>query len=714
MTGKYLRPLAQHGVPSGSETWAMALRRYGYRTAAFFPPAAFYIDPDYFQQLQASGLGFEYRKLEFASAALRVEQVRDYLARQSPDKRLFLWVHLFEPHEPYESHPGHDFGDRNVDRYDSEIAAADEGVGAIVELMRQARPRTVVIVAADHGEEFGDHGGRYHGTTVYEEQVRVPLLVQAPGLLGAHHVTVPVSLVDLVPTVLVGLGVPLTPRLHGRDLGPLLVGEHPDEGFALAETDEQTLLAEGPMRLVCARRIGACRLFDVTRDPGELTDLAAEQPDRLAAMRRSQAAFLSGLGRFETGAEPGSAEAGWPPALRRAMAGDGDAAIDVATLLDDADSKVRRKAAEVLFELRRAESAPQLRRALGREEDETARRWCALALTRLGQGAPLAYDLVTGAELDWQRLAALALAEAGDDRGEKVLVAWWSEAFPEDGKPGALGPGLSFQRARDVAAALAKIHSKAALPGLVRALGHVRLRRYVADALGAIGDENARPALGKAFGVERYHDARVSLARALVSLGASSELREPLVRFLGVPDPLPGGLEIAEQSGILEFVGGPRKKELERLRHYANSGIRIGLVVPKGGNGKGLRVLARARCHDDSPGQLRIGLPAGAATVRDTNKAEVPAEVPPLDPALTVSLGVAPSEAWLELFATLPAAVAERVAAGSYAELVVYGTQNVEIDSCAVVPLADELPAPRAEPWKPAPGEGQGGGQGED
>jgi arylsulfatase A-like enzyme len=447
MTGKYLRPLAQQGVPTDSETWAMAMRRYGYRTAAFFPPAAFYIDPEYFQQMQASGLDFEYRKVEFASAALRVRQVSDYLAREPAEQPLFLWVHLFEPHEPYERHPGHDFGDRNVDRYDSEIAVADEGLGAIVEAMRRIRPRTVVIVAADHGEEFGEHGGSYHGTTVYDEQVRVPLLVHAPGLLPARRVAVPVSLVDLVPTVLVGLGVPLTPRIHGRDLGPLLVGERPDDGFALAETDDQTLLAEGTSRLICARRVGACRLFDVARDPGELQDLSATERDRSDALRRRQAGFLAGLGRFEAGgAAADSPRAQWPPALRRAMAGDGDAATDVAPLLDDADTSVRRKAAEVLFELRRPETAAQLRRAVAREEDDITRRWCALGLTRLGQGAPLAYDLLNGSELEWQRLAALSLAEAGDDRGERVLVAWWEQAFPEDVEPELLGRALPFQR----------------------------------------------------------------------------------------------------------------------------------------------------------------------------------------------------------------------------------------------------------------------------
>src|SRR5260221_8260550 len=112
------------------------------------------------------------------------------------------------------------------------------------------------MVTADHGEEFGDHGGRYHGTSVYEEQVRVPLVVWAPGLVPARRVRDVVESVDLLPTVLAALAIPGSPRIRGRDLGPLLSGSSPEgPGFASAETDDWALLAEGPLRLVCERRV---------------------------------------------------------------------------------------------------------------------------------------------------------------------------------------------------------------------------------------------------------------------------------------------------------------------------------------------------------------------------------------------------------------------------------------------------------------------------
>ena len=558
MTGKYMRPLLLQGVAADSQTWADALRRYGLRTAAFYPPAVFFVDQERFTAFDERGFGFEYRKVEFASAAERVAQVERYLADQPVEQRLFLWVHLFEPHEPYEQHEAHAFGERSIDRYDSEIAAADAGLGAIVAGVRAKRPGAVIIVSADHGEEFGDHGGRYHGTTVYDEQVRVPLVIDVPGLLEPRRVAAPVSLVDLMPTVLAGLGIPRSPRIRGRNLAPWLLGRGRGEGFAFAETDEQTLLAEGSLRLVCARRIGACRLYDVTSDPGQHTDRAADHAERFTAMKGRLASLVSSLGRYEEGDAP------WPTALRRGIAGDVEAAVDVASLLDDADVRIRRKAAEVLFDLRREEVAPHLRRALGREEDEETERWIALALTRLEQGASLTFDLLNDDDLRWRRLAALALAESGDARGERLLLAWWRRAYPED--PADAEETIPLSRAREIASAFARIKSEDAVGPLVWGLRDVRLRRYVAEALAAIGESAGRPGLAKALASERYHDARVTIARALVTLGGEIELRKPLIRFLGVSDPIADGLEIAREAGMLRYVGGPRDRELRPVR----------------------------------------------------------------------------------------------------------------------------------------------------
>lgn len=682
MTGKYMRSLMRQAVGGKSETWAKLLRQYGYRTAAFYPPAVFFVDRAAFEHYERSAFDFEYSKVQFSGASERVEQVKAYLGDTRPDERLFIWVHLFEPHEPYVPHDAHPFGDRNIDRYDAEIAAADAALGEIVAMVRRQRPRTVVMVSADHGEEFGDHGGRYHGTTVYDEQVRVPLVINAPGLVEPRRISEAVSLVDLLPTVLGGLRIPISPRVRGRDLGPLLTGE-PDsvKRFAFSETNEHTLFAQDALRLICARKLGACRLYDTSEDAGQRTDVSAAHVTERSELRRKLRAFTASMGRFEIGEGER-----WPQALRRGIAGDVDATLDVAGLLDDADVAIRQKAAEVLFELGQDDAAPGLRRALAEDEDPLVRRWCALALTRIGQGAPLTLDLLTSDEPNWRRLAALALAEAGDDRGEELLIAWWRQAYPE--KADQASETIPYDRARQVIAALAHLRSTRAVGPLSWGFRDVRLRVHVAKALETIGDEKARPMLAAAFAVEPYHDARAALAQALVALGAGGEIRDPLVRFMGVPDPLPGALAMAEGAGLLAWIGGPRKLELQQIRRFATSGVAVQLVVPEGGNGTGLRAFVRARAKDDAPGEVRVAHLPGPPALGD-RKELVPNRAPALDLALTARMAIPPSAQLGEFYGPLPDVVTVRP--GEQAYFGIYATQNVEVASVAIVPLADEL-----------------------
>jgi arylsulfatase A-like enzyme len=695
MTGKYMRPLLLQGIGQDSETLATFLRTYGYRTAAFYPPAVFFIDQPRFTAFEAAHYGFEYAKVEFMEGEGRVAQVASYFGTVPDAQRLFLWVHLFGPHEPYEAHPEHPFGDRDVDRYDSEIAEADGAVGGIVRLVRAKRPNAVVIVTADHGEEFGDHGGRYHGTTVYEEQVRVPLIVSAPGLVAPRRIKEVVQTVDLVPTLLGALAIPPSPRIRGRDLGPLLAGTRADgPGFAFAETDDNALLAEGPLRLVCQRKLGACRLYDVSQDPTETADLRASKGPDLDRMRAELQAFGASHGRYERDGLRAETGKGWPAPIVRAIAGDADAAPELAPLLDDADRDIRRKAAELLFELGRPETTAAVRLALERDEDVVVRKWCALALTRLGETAPLTSDLLDDPDPRFRRNAALALAEQGDARGGSVLVDWWQHGAPSD-----------YEHAVAVLAALAKIKDKDAVWPLVQSLGNVRLRPYIARTLAAIGDSTARGPLVKAFSEERYQTARGAIAAALDALGAKEELARPLLRFLGVPDPLQGGVGYAEDAKVLQYVGGPDDKGLAALRRQSNVGVLVQLVVPKGGNGKGVRVVVRARASE-VPGEVRVGKRLDPIEY-DRKGNEINArQVPKIHDRDFASVKVPVSASFVEVSATLPDSLGVRP--GRAVELVVFAERSVTLDGLVVVPLADELPPPPPEPWSPDGAQGVG------
>lgn len=686
MTGKYMRPLLLQGAGLDSDTWATLLQRYGIRTAAFYPPAVFFIDPSRFETFQKTHLGFEYRKVEFLEGPARANQVRAYVAEQPLDQRLFLWVHLFAPHEPYEKREGFDYGDRDVDRYDSEIAYADDAAGRIVDAVRQLRPETVVIVSSDHGEEFGDHGGRYHGTTVYEEQVRVPLVVNAPALFQPRVVSEPVQTIDLLPTVLAALDVPRPPRIRGRDLGGLITGRQPPgPGMALAETEEQLLLAEGPFRLVCSRMLGACKLYNVETDPKQQRDAAADFPEQLNNLRRRERELAASHGQFE--AEGLRAEGrGWPPAILRAVAGDGEAADEIAALLDDADAAIRRKAAELLFELRRPSTRDALILALARDEDPAVKAWSALALTRLGHGAPLVIDLLSNPDLKWRRLAALALAESGDRRGGPILVDWWRDE-----------KSRSYQRSRELLAALGRIRWRDAVYPLCKGLGDVRLRPAIAAALADIGDEAARGPLVRAFAEERYQGARVALSDALTRLKAKEELARPLLRFMGVPDPLPGALGVALRSGILEHVGGPDSHDLRRLQQRSNLGITIKVFIPKYGNNKGLRVIWRVSNPGPAAGEVRLGLPPSSSLNTSKMGSERVGIMSEFSGSKFLSVPVPAQSPEIELVTPVPANLGLRP--GLVAEVRVLSTTSVRVEAIAVVPLSDEIPAPAPEPW---------------
>ena len=671
LTGKYMRPLLMQGTGQDSDTMAGVLRTYGYRTAAFYPPSLFAIDQERFTWAMQSGLDFEYRKVEYADATLRLQQALDYLNRAPKDHKLLLWAHFFEPHEPYAPAPGFDFGPRDVDRYDAEIAAADDAVGKLVNTTLERRPDTVVIIFADHGEAFGDHGAYYHGTTVYEEQVRVPLIVVARDL-EPRRVDVPVQLIDILPTMLRAMDVPRRPRVRGNDLGTWLTGHGEGEGFAFSECHDQTLLAEASWRLVCERRIDACSLFDLKQDPQEHADVSAHHPERFERMRQRLRTIEASQGTYE---RAGSRAEGkdLPPPLVRGIAGDGDAAMDVAALLDDADVVLRRKAGEVLFQLARKETAPALSLAVSRDEDTEVRRWCALALTRLGHGAPLTLELLDDKDVRWRRFAALALAESGDARGEGVLLSWWADA------------DVPLERRKELAKAFAKIRARNAVVPLTRHLDDEKLRPTLAAALAQIGDPYARIPLLRYFAQERYVHTRLAIARALVDLDSSREIAPALVRFLGVPDPLDGGLRVALDAKILDAIGGPDSDAVGRLAKAGLEGVGFLVVVPKGGNGTGYRVLVRARSNGQGSAQIRIG---GQTSARRG--------LPQIDPAKSVTLEVSPGD-WRETYAALP--VQAGAAPGRPLHLVVIPDRDAQVEAFAVVPLADEIPPPPPEPW---------------
>lgn len=163
---------------------------------------------------------------------------------QHPKGPFFIWVHLYDAHDPYD--PPEPYKSRYATApYDGEIAYVDSTLG---KLMSQLRARglyhgALIAVMADHGEALGDHGEATHGIFLYDETIRVPLLIKLPGERAAgKQVESRVGLVDVLPTLLQAAGVSVPPEIQGRSLLPLLRSV----AVGKTATNEPTLTLDRP------------------------------------------------------------------------------------------------------------------------------------------------------------------------------------------------------------------------------------------------------------------------------------------------------------------------------------------------------------------------------------------------------------------------------------------------------------------------------------
>ncbi|MDH5674149.1 MAG: sulfatase [Myxococcales bacterium] len=551
LTGKYMRPIfTLGGARSEHPTLPKLLRQHGYRTAAFFPPAIFFVDAERFVWLRQDNFGFEYVKAMYAKAGHRVEQLRRYLQTAAPGRPLFVWVHLFEPHEPYDPPPHRKTASFPEARYDGEVAEADAAVGALVRAFRAKRPGATVIVTADHGEEFGEHGGRYHGTSLFDEQLQVPLLWSSPGAARPRQLQTPVELIDLPTTLLSALGIAAEARMRGDDLSPLLAGAAPpSEGHAHAHASLGDLrsVGDGRFKLICRNSETGCRLFDRTADPGEYEDLAAARSAERERLKAQLSQFAASIAAHEAIALPDGA--GWPPALARAQLGERVGAAELAPLLENARPVVRAAAARVLAGQGERSARATLERVARHDSDADVRAEAAIAALRLEPTAASAHVA-----------PVLALLEPGSDRGRRAALALGA-AGVNDRRVSEQLLAVAFDATRDESERVAAIEAFATVRTPERArwllplLPEVRLRKVVASALEAMAQPAAAQALARALETERYATARLPLVRALFACGQQGRALSALIRHLGRESSVPGGLGFLLQRGKLQGAG---------------------------------------------------------------------------------------------------------------------------------------------------------------
>lgn len=550
LTGKYLKPVLQlPDARTDHPTLAEVLRRYGYRTAAFYPPAVFFVDGERFGTMREEGWGFEYRKEMYLDARKRSVQLENYLRSEGKDHPVFAWVHLFEPHEPYDPKPPHDAPGTPAERYEGEIRVVDDAVGLLVQTFRKHRKDATVILTADHGEEFGDHGGWYHGTTLYDEQVKVPLIWSSPGVVEPGTSDAPVDLPDVATSLLSALGIPRDARMRGDDLGPLLAGHRDAPAHAFASTSDELMVVDDRYKAICRVGRAACRLYDLRNDPDELKNLAPTHEVVVGKLRAALGSFMASIPRFEAMAVGDSA---WPQALARAKLGDPTVAPDLVPLLGDERPGVRAAAARALADTIHAPAAPILARLSRSDPDSAVRIEAALAALAHGDADSLAAVRDAFASMstapkpysqDLAHRAAFALAQKGDRRPIAVLTSLASDdAAPEDER----------RRAIEL---LGELRATSAVEKLSGVLKDVRLRTDAARGLGAIGDPRASEALVQALRTERYLPARRAEAEALVRLG-DSRATQWILHYLGTAAPLPDGVALLMQLGALKRPSG--------------------------------------------------------------------------------------------------------------------------------------------------------------
>lgn len=307
---------------SGPETLAEAFRAGGYRTASFCgnpnisaPPFGFARGFEVFRDstLPIPRLG---------PADLLVGPAVSWIESQ-PDPGFLLFVHVVDPHAPYDHfRAGYERlfagslpaaasdAERALAEYDGLVRQADDQFSRL----RAALERrgfwkdALVLYLADHGEQFLEHGGRFHGDTLFEETLRIPLIVRGPrwGRPGSV-VKTPVSLLDLLPSLAHWAGLPVRPEWQGRplDAGP---PKGDRELYFSEELDGARLygLRRGSRKVIVSMNPPFRIEFDLARDPGEQSprEADAELSGRLERVRAFEIARYGGLWIHRAGAEP--------------------------------------------------------------------------------------------------------------------------------------------------------------------------------------------------------------------------------------------------------------------------------------------------------------------------------------------------------------------------------------------------------------------------
>jgi len=308
-----------HDLPSGIRTLAEILKGQGYSTTAFV--SSFSVDSRFGLDRGFDAYDDTFRSespFKTQNAERRAEETFAGFSRwleNNGKNRFFGWVHYYDPHLPYDP-PSPYKEEFDGDPYDGEIAYMDQYVGAVLERLKEKGilERTIVVIAGDHGEGLGDKVETGHGIFLYEETLRVPLILYNSAVFPRSQVIESqVRLIDIVPTILeiIGLkneaagmtGQSLVPWLRGKsrkDLDSLVETFYPRENFGWSEL---VGLVSGRWKYIQSPRP---ELYDVKNDPGEREDLSASSAGKAGELKKmlEQELLGSSAGNRSAGERP--------------------------------------------------------------------------------------------------------------------------------------------------------------------------------------------------------------------------------------------------------------------------------------------------------------------------------------------------------------------------------------------------------------------------
>ncbi len=295
-------------VPQELITMAEVFKDRNYQTSAFV--AAYVLDSKwglnqgfdtYFDQFDLS----KYKSISLGNVQRRGDEVIDEALRWldlHKQGRFFTWIHLYDPHTPYE--PPSPFREKYPNRpYVGEIAYTDSQLGRLWNYLEENNliDNTILIFASDHGESLGEHQESTHGFFIYQEGIHVPLIFVTPfkDLHGIRRKEV-VSLVDIMPTVLEMEEILFPSQVQGKSLLPLFFDEERNDGnFAYAETyyprfhygwSELKSIQDGRFKLIIAPEL---ELYNLISDPDEQINLFASHPEETRRLMRIAEQFMS-------------------------------------------------------------------------------------------------------------------------------------------------------------------------------------------------------------------------------------------------------------------------------------------------------------------------------------------------------------------------------------------------------------------------------------